>query len=72
MRSRPTTAALILRCAMTSGCPAAVAYIDAKGFVYCATHGVARKSSHSCRKLRASEMMRLERGETISYGRHAE
>lgn len=43
-----------------------VIYIDNRGFIYCAKHGRARQSDTPCRKLRAHELRRLERDETVN------
>ena len=56
----------VLRC--DYDCAVAVTHIDTKGFVYCAGHGAARKAGgYQCRKLTASEVKALTRGETIAY-----
>lgn len=56
----------VLWCQMESDCPAPVAMLDSKGFVYYKEHGLRRRGSgHACRKLRDHEMRKLQRGETI-------
>lgn len=54
-----------LRCDTNETCTEPVTHIDNKGFTYCAGHGVVRRSSHPCRKLRTHELRKLQRGETI-------
>ena len=54
-----------LVCDMKRDCNAAVAYIDEKGYAYCAPHGISRKQHCRCRKLRSYEVRRLERGDTV-------
>lgn len=56
-----------MRCEMVADCPEPVAYLDAKGYVYCAKHGRERQRYQNCRKLRQYELNRLSRGETISH-----
>jgi hypothetical protein len=46
-------------------CNDKVTHIDAKGFVYCAAHGLRRRASQPCRKLEGWEARKLERGETL-------
>lgn len=59
-----------LACDMTHECLAKVSHIDDSGFVYCAHHGLARKSyGHLCRKLTAGELRTLENGGQIRYRR---
>lgn len=59
--------AVALRCDMHADCTGEVSHIDNSGFVYCATHGVARRQSgRLCRKLRPHELNVLRRGETIA------
>ena len=59
-----------LFCLMVPGCLQPVAYIDHKGYTYCAAHGPERrKGGTACRKLAASEVKALQRGDTISYRR---
>jgi hypothetical protein len=55
-----------LSCDMQKDCTAQVAYIDNKGFVYCAPHGLERKDYCRCRKLRQHELRKLERGEMLA------
>lgn len=58
----------VLRC--DYDCDVPVTHIDSKGFVYCAGHGAARKAGgYQCRKLTASEVKALTRGETIAYAK---
>ena len=53
-------------CDMVRDCGDPVTHIDNKGFIYCTTHGIARRSWKPCRKLRAHEIRRLERGEQVT------
>lgn len=55
-----------LLCDMTEGCLAPVTHIDDKGFAYCTEHGIQRRDSRRCRKLRAHELNGLKRGEQIA------
>jgi hypothetical protein len=55
-----------LTCDMEKDCKAPVTYIDIKGYVYCAAHGVQRQSYQRCRKLRPAELKRLQAGGTVS------
>jgi hypothetical protein len=55
----------IVRCEMDHHCNEPVTHLDNKGFVYCAKHGVARRSFTPCRKLLASEIRKLQRGEAL-------
>ena len=54
-----------MKCDQSSDCTAAVAYIDAKGYVYCIGHGVTRGYVCPCRKLRPSELHRLAHGRLL-------
>lgn len=54
-----------LRCDMKSDCSHPITNIDKKGYVYCANHGLQRRQTQPCRKLTASELKRLVRGETL-------
>lgn len=56
-----------LHCEMIDSCDDPVAMIDDKGYIYCAEHGLERRRCHRrrCRKLRPSELKRLERGEAL-------
>lgn len=54
-----------LTCDMVKECHEPVTHIDNKGFVYCTKHGVERRYTHPCRKLRTHELNRLKRGETV-------
>ena len=46
------------RCDMTANCERPVAMVDRKGYVYCAEHGVQRRSVMPCRKMRPAELRR--------------
>ena len=57
-----------LRCDMDRTCAETVTHVDNQGFVYCTTHGLRRRQGGTpCRKLRPSEIEKLEHGETVSY-----
>lgn len=56
-----------LRCVGAEGCVSPVTHIDNKGFIYCASHGEARRFARPCRKMRKWEIARLEGGQTISW-----
>jgi len=53
---------IMLKCDMFKDCKATVSYIDTKGYLYCAIHGVMRKHHVSCRKLKSKEIERLREG----------
>lgn len=55
----------MLKCEMNHTCANAVTHLDNKGFIYCTFHGLQRRTTHPCRKLRAYEVKRLERGEAV-------
>lgn len=56
-----------LKCDMRDDCAAPVAYLDNRGFIYCADHGVTRRAGGTpCRKLRPAEIARLKAGQTIA------
>lgn len=58
----------LLRCDMHDACKAPVTHMDNRGFIYCETHGVARRQGGTpCRKLRPAELRKVEKGESISY-----
>ena len=55
-----------LKCDMEKGCSSSVTMLDNKGFIYCAAHGLQRRSYGTpCRKLTPSEIKSLKRGEPI-------
>ena len=54
-----------LKCSMHKTCEHDVSYIDEKGFVYCETHGLRRKTYYRCRKLKPKEKKQLESGEPL-------
>lgn len=56
-----------LICDMSLKCTGEVTHIDNSGWVYCAPHGVMRRNSKPCRKLRAGEIKRIQAGKTIKY-----
>jgi hypothetical protein len=53
-------------CDMLIDCQAPITMIDAKGYLYCASHGLSRRQAVPCRKLRSAELRKLIRGEQIS------
>ena len=64
--ARAQAAAQALQCDMLMDCQSPVAMIDAKGYVYCASHGVQRRQAMPCRKLRQAELVKLGAGEQIA------
>lgn len=56
---------ITLRCDMVDGCTAPIAYIDTKGYIYCAPHGRERQAYQRCRKLTPVELTRLQSGEPL-------
>jgi hypothetical protein len=52
-------------CDQVASCTAPVTHLDNKGYVYCTAHGLDRRAWRPCRKLRAHELRRLERGEAL-------
>jgi hypothetical protein len=66
MSDNTTTAPAVLTCDMVRGCTDPVAYIDAKGYVYCVKHGRQRQQTQRCcRQLRPAELAKLQRGEAL-------
>jgi hypothetical protein len=61
---QPTT--VHLQCDMESTCDEPIAMIDDKGWIYCEYHGLMRRDSRRCRKLRPHELRRLQRGEQVT------
>ena len=57
-----TTEQRVLKCDQVDTCEAPVTMLDNKGYVYCTEHGLDRRGVHPCRKLRAWELRRLQRG----------
>lgn len=55
-----------LACDMHENCVQPVTHIDNKGFVYCTEHGLNRRWSHPCRKLRPHELNKLKSGKPIA------
>jgi len=53
-------------CQMHDACSESVTHIDQGGFLYCTTHGLQRRASQPCRKLRPHEITRLENGGQIA------
>ena len=63
---KPILAQVKPKCDMTKDCAQDVTHIDSRGFVYCECHGKRRKAGgDKCRKLRPSEIKRLELGQKI-------
>ncbi len=55
-----------LRCDMNRDCKQPVTMMDNKGFIYCASHGMQRRSYGTpCRKLTQSEIKGLKSGEAV-------
>jgi hypothetical protein len=52
-------------CDMVDDCKEPITHIDTAGFAYCTTHGLERRESEPCRKLRPHELNRLNRGEQL-------
>jgi hypothetical protein len=55
------------RCQMDDECAEPVTMIDNKGFVYCTEHGLGRRLTCGCRKLRQHEQNRIRRGEPLTH-----
>jgi hypothetical protein len=55
-----------LSCDMTRDCVREVTHIDRGGYVYCEAHGIQRRASEPCRKLRPAEVAKLARGEVLT------
>ena len=55
-----------LTCDMTNDCTCKIAYIDIKGFIYCDSHGKARKLVNRCRKLKPKEIKQLQSGQPLA------
>jgi hypothetical protein len=53
-------------CQMHAGCTEPVTHLDKSGFLYCTTHGLQRRASRPCRKLRPHELTRLANGGQIT------
>ncbi|ALE93768.1 hypothetical protein AOC05_17905 [Arthrobacter alpinus] len=53
-------------CQMERGCPEPVTHLDQDGWAYCTGHGLQRRLSQPCRKLRPHELNRLKRGDQIT------
>lgn len=56
-----------LRCQVTNECTGKVSHIDNKGYVYCESCGLSRRSVRPCRKMRQWEIRLLEQGQCISW-----
>jgi hypothetical protein len=64
MPTKPIATAL--KCEMKEDCAESATMIEEKGFIYCAAHGLNRRSyGRRCRKLRQSEINGLLRGEQV-------
>lgn len=56
-----------LKCDMTEQCQDTVNHIDDSGFIYCTKHGLQRRGhGRRCRKLRPSELKKLENGQPVT------
>lgn len=55
-----------LKCDMVEGCTAPITHIDRKGYVYCTAHGIDRRGTQPCRKLRAWELRRITSGRPLA------
>lgn len=64
--STPDEAAEPASCQMHAGCTHPVTHMDQSGFLYCTNHGLQRRASRPCRKLRPHELTRLESGGQIT------
>jgi hypothetical protein len=53
-------------CQMHAGYAEPVTHLDKSGFLYCTTHGLQRRASRPCRKLRPHELTRLTNGRQIT------
>lgn len=64
----PAAAAALepVTCQMHDGCTAPVTHVDQSSFVYCTKHGLQRRASRPCRKLRPHELTRLANGGQIT------
>jgi len=56
-----------LKCDMEKDCKETITHIDNKGFIYCQKHGEQRKVYCRCRKLKPSELKKLQSGMPIKY-----
>lgn len=54
-----------LTCDMVDGCTEPITHIDAKGYIYCRTHGIERQQVQRCRQLKPAELDRLKQGEAL-------
>jgi hypothetical protein len=56
-----------LQCDMSKDCPNSITHISEKGFIYCRTDGLRRRSARyeRVRKLRAWELRLLEQGDVL-------
>ena len=55
-----------LKCDMEKDCSESVTHIDDKGYVYCRSHGIMRKSWRRCRMLKPKEKAQLLEGIPLS------
>lgn len=56
-----------LTCEMVKDCSEPVTHIDQDGYIYCADHGVERRTWKPCRKLRTWELHRIERTGSLRH-----
>lgn len=55
-----------LICDMVRECTDPITMIDNKGYIYCTRHGLARRGTQPCRKLRGREIRRLTASEPLA------
>ena len=56
-----------MNCEMEGDCTEPVAYIDAKGYIFCTKHGKQRQYDRYCRKLRPHELNRIRAGGQVTH-----
>lgn len=54
-----------LQCDMSHDCTRTVTHVEEKGWVYCAEHGIARRTHRRCRRLRPWEVLMLRKGQPL-------
>ena len=54
-------------CDMEASCTEPVTHMDDKGYVYCTSHGLQRRSVRPCRRLYGWERAEIQRGALRSY-----
>lgn len=55
-----------LACDMKRDCAEPVTMLDQNGYAYCTAHGLQRRGSQPCRKLKSYEITKLESGGQLS------